>query len=234
MDETLKITYNYTFQDQKQIEFPLVLKKETLSLHHTLEGDPPFWADLEFNRCTVCTIEPAEVQHCPIAVNLAPVVEAFKDFFSYETVQVVVTTRERTYSKSATIHEGLSALIGIIMVTGGCPIMERLKPMVRFHLPFASLEESTYRMLSMYLMAQLYHHRKGLPTDWDLQELDAIYLDVGEVNESFAKRLLAAAKKDANVNAMVNLDCQAKMVPFSVEELLKEMEGYFQAGCWRV
>jgi hypothetical protein len=227
MDETLEITYSYTFDDQRQIDFPLVLKKETLDLLNTPAGEPPFWADLEPNRCSVCTIDPTSVKRCPIAVNLAPIVEAFKDFYAYETVQVVVSTKERTYSKSATIQEGLSALLGIIMVTSGCPVMERLKPMVRFHLPFASLEESTYRMLSMYLLAQIYRYRKGMSPDLDMNGLDAIYQDVGEVNESFAKRLVAAAKKDANVNAMVNLDCLAKMVPFTVEDLLEEMEGYF-------
>ena len=227
MDETLEITYSYTFQDQRMIDFPMVLEKETLSLLNTPGGEPPFWADLEFNRCSVCTLDPVRVKHCPIAVNIAPLVEAFKDFYSYESVNVAVTTKERNYSKSATIQEGLSALLGIIMVTSGCPVMERLKPMVRFHLPFAAMEEATYRMLSMYLIAQLYHHRKGEHPDWDLQGLDTIYQDVGAVNVSFAKRLRAAASKDANVNAMVNLDCLAKVVPFMVEELLEEMEGYF-------
>jgi hypothetical protein len=105
--------------------------------------------------------------------------------------------------------------------------MERLKPMVRFHLPFAVMEETTYRMLSMYLIAQLYHQRKGEHADWDLHGLQAVYQDVSAVNMSFAKRLRAAASKDANVNAMVNLDCFAKVVPYMVEDLLKEMEGYF-------
>jgi uncharacterized protein DUF6901 len=227
MDETLEITYAYTFQDQKKIEFPLVLKKADLSLLNAPPVEPPFWTDLEFDRCSVCSLDSAETKQCPIAVNLAPVVEAFEDFYSYESVQVVATTRERSYSKLATIQEGLSAMLGIIMVTSGCPAMERLKPMVRFHLPFAVMEETTYRMLSMYLIAQLYHQRKGEHADWDLHGLQAVYQDVSAVNMSFAKRLRAAASKDANVNAMVNLDCFAKVVPYMVEDLLKEMEGYF-------
>jgi len=227
MDETLEITYSYTFQDQKKIDFPIVLKKDTLSLLNTAAGEPPFWADLNFDRCSVCSLDPAKVKHCPIAVNLAPMVKAFEDFYSYESVHVVATTRERSYSKSATIQEGLSAMLGIIMVTSGCPVMERLKPMVRFHLPFAAMEETTFRMLSMYLIAQLYHQRNGEHADWELHGLAAVYRDVGAVNVSFAKRLRAAASKDANVNAMVNLDCLAKVVPFMVEELLEEMEGYF-------
>ncbi len=229
MDETLEITYRYTFQDQKQIDFPMVLKKDSLSLLNTPSGEPPFWAGLEFNRCSVCSLDPSAVKHCPIAVNLAPVAEAFKDFYSYESVHVVATTSERSYAKSATIQEGLSAMLGIIMVASGCPVMERLKPMVRFHLPFAAMEETTYRMLSMYLMAQLYNYRRREHADWDLHGLDSVYKDVGAVNMSFAERLRAAAEKDANVNAMVNLDCLAKVVPFMVEDLLEEMEGYFAA-----
>jgi uncharacterized protein DUF6901 len=227
MDETLEITYSYSFQDGRKIEFPLVLKRETLSLLNTIAGEPPFWADLNFDRCSVCSLDPAKVKHCPIAVNLAPVVKAFEDYYSYESVHVVAATRERSYSKSATIQEGLSAMLGIIMVTSGCPVMERLKPMVRFHLPFAAMEETSYRMLSMYLIAQLYHNRKGEHADWELRGLATVYQDVGAVNVSFAKRLRAAASKDANVNAMINLDCLAKVVPFMVEELLEEMEGYF-------
>jgi hypothetical protein len=229
MDDTLEITYRYTFADQRTIQFPMVLHKETLALCHEPEAPPPSWAGLDFSRCGCCPLDPAGHPHCPIAVNLDHVVEAFKEFFSFETVQVTVTTAERSYAKTATIQEGLSALLGIVMVTSGCPVMERLKPMVRFHLPFASIEESTYRMLSMYLVAQLYRHRQGLTTDWDLEGLDLVYGDVGEVNESFSNRLRAAAKKDANINAMVNLDCLAKLVPFTAAELLEEMEGYFSA-----
>ena len=229
MEDILEITYRYKFEDGSEIEFPLILNKKDLLLHSLPAGEPPFWGELAFNRCTVCSLDTQQHNHCPIARNLSPVVAAFRDYFAYETVQVMVTTSERAYSKTATIQEGLSALLGIIMVTSGCPVMARLKPMVRFHLPFASLEESTHRMLSMYLIAQLYRQRRGLSTDWDLTGLDAVYEDIGNVNEFFAKRLLAAAKKDANVNAMVNLDCLAKMVPFTVEELLEEMDGYFTA-----
>ncbi|NVO00330.1 MAG: hypothetical protein HXX17_13495 [Geobacteraceae bacterium] len=227
MGERLEITYSYRFENKQQITFPVHLHKDTLSLVQQSVHTPPFWAELEFSRCTVCSLDKDTASHCPVAVNLAPVVEAFRDFWSYETVEVTATTPDRTYSKTVTIQEGLSALLGIFMVTSGCPVMERLKPMVRFHLPFASLEETTYRMLSMYLIAQLYHHRKGDHADWDLSGLETLYNGVGAVNASFAKRLRAAASKDANINAMVNLDCLAKMVPYTVQDILEEMESCF-------
>jgi hypothetical protein len=229
--DTMDIIYHYRFEDGREVAFPVRLERATMAFRgEERSGAVPFWAELDFNRCGVCTLSSTDHACCPIAANLVGIVEAFRDFFAYETVEVVAITAERAYSKSTTIQEGLSALLGIIMVTSGCPVMVRLKPMVRFHLPFATLEESTYRMLSMYLVAQLYRHRQGLAADWGLQGLEAVYADIGEVNESFAGRLRTAAEKDANVNAMVNLDCLGKMIPFAVEDLLLEMEGYFTQG----
>ncbi len=49
------------------------------------------------------------------------------------------------------------------------------------------------------------------------------------MNRDFAQRLADAAKKDANVNALVNLDCFATMVPLAAEETLNEIKSYFSA-----
>ncbi len=227
MAETMEITYCYTFEDGRQKEFTAQLDLATLTLMKQ-QGTPPAWAELHNHRCEVCKIHD-QTPFCPIAANLADIVEEFKDFFSYQQVNVTVTTRERSYLKSTTIQEGLSALIGIIMVSSGCPSMERLKPMVRFHLPFATLEETVYRMVSTYLVAQYYLNRDGKPADLQLDGLEAIYNEVIEVNKSFAKRLTDAAKRDANVNALVNLDCFAAMVPFAAQDLLNDIETYFLA-----
>ena len=53
------------------------------------------------------------------------------------------------------------SLIGIYMVTSGCPIMDKLRPMARFHLPFASTEETIYRAISTYLLGQYFLEQKG-------------------------------------------------------------------------
>ena len=60
------------------------------------------------------------------------------------------------------VQMGVSSLLGVIMTTSGCPIMAQLKPMVRFHLPFASLEETIFRMVSMHLVAQYLRHQDGV------------------------------------------------------------------------
>jgi hypothetical protein len=80
---------------------------------------------------------------CPVVLNLAGIVEVFRDYFSYESVKVTVTMRERVSWKTTSLQEGLTSLLGLIIVTSGCPVMEHLKPMARFHLPFSTLEPST-------------------------------------------------------------------------------------------
>jgi len=229
MENPIKITYSFKFSDGANRIFNILLDRQTLAFISEKKSDAPFWAKLNHNKCSNCSLDEHSNKDCPIALNLADITEEFKDFFAYENVSVTVTTEDRTYSKDTTIQQGLSALIGIIMTTSGCPVMERLKPMVRFHLPFASLTETIFRMVSMYLMAQYFLNQEGRAADWKLTGLENIYAEVGQVNRDFAQRLADAAKKDANVNALVNLDCFATMVPLAAEETLNEIKSYFSA-----
>jgi len=228
MEGTIDFTYNFLFSHQNSKQFDIRLRPNTLKL--VPEDRPPVlpWTKLEHNKCSVCTLEEKEHPNCPVAQNMARIVEEFKDYFSYESVKVTVITKERVYSKTTSLQEGLSSLIGIIMVTSGCPVMERLKPVVRFHLPFATLEETIFRMISMYLIAQVFIKQDGRLADWDLKGLKKIYKEVSQVNKDFAERLADAAKRDANLNALVNLDCFATMVPMTIESMLDEIKGYFK------
>ena len=54
-------------------------------------------------------------------------------------------------------------------------------------------------------------------------------IDVSAVNRDFAQRVHAAAKKDANVNALVNLDCFATLVPMTVDSVLEQTRDCFGA-----
>jgi hypothetical protein len=229
MENIMIITYAYIFRNGSKKTFPLALDKADLSLLSETPTNPPLWTLLNFCKCGNCPLEESKHACCPVALNLAGVVEEFKDFVSHEQAQVTVTVEERTYSKDATVQQGLTPLLGIIMTTTGCPIMEQLKPMVRFHLPFASLTETIFRMASMYLMAQYLRTLEGKTAEWSLDGLAKVYAEVGKVNRDFAQRLSAAAKKDANVNALVNLDCFATMVPLAAEDTLREIRPYFAA-----
>jgi hypothetical protein len=60
-----------------------------------------------------------------------------------------------------------------------------------------------------------------------LSGLQLIYDRIRVVNKAFAERLRSASSKDANVNAIVILDCFAKGVPFAVKNALKDFEHHF-------
>lgn len=229
MENTLTITYAFSFKNGSRKTFPLVLDKGSLALIAGNPERPPLWTLLNFNKCEVCPLDEARIAYCPVAVNLAGIVEEFKDFVSHEQARVTVTVEERVYAKDTTVQQGLTPLLGIIMTTTGCPVMGQLKPMVRFHLPFASLTETIFRMSTMYLMAQFLRSREGKTAEWSLDGLAKVYSEVGKVNRDFAQRLRVAAKKDANVNALVNLDCFATMVPLAADDTLREIRPYFAA-----
>ena len=229
MSDPIKIVYTYTFTSGSKITFNLALDGQTLGLMLEKRRDPPSWTLLSHKKCQNCPLDHGSNTYCPIALNFSDIAEQFKDMISHERVSVTVTTAERTFSKETTIQQGLSPLVGIIMTTSGCPTMEHLKPMVRFHLPFATLDETIFRMVSMFMMVQYYRHHDGKPAEWGLDGLIKVYGEVSIVNHDFANRLRDAAKKDANINALVNLDCFAAMLPLAAEDSLASIKPYFSA-----
>lgn len=229
MANPVKINYLFRFDDGDKREIPLLLDENSLALVSEVKLAPPFWAELTFHQCSVCPLDPGPHPHCPIAVQLSEIVNAFQEYDSFENVTVEVSDSQRRYLKETTLQNGLGPLMGIIMVTGGCPVMEPLRPLVRFHLPFASMEETEFRIVSMYLIAQYFREKKGKKPDWSLDGLQLIYNRVGDVNKSFAERLRCASRKDASVNAIIILDCFAKGVPFAVRTTLRDYEKHFDS-----
>jgi len=229
MPNHIKIDYLFRFENGDKREIPLLIDGNTLALVSGKEIAHPFWSELTFHQCSVCPLDPALHPHCPIALHLGAIVDTFRDYDSYDDVTVEVTDSQRRYLKETSLQNGLGSLMGIIMATGGCPVMEPLRPLVRFHLPFASMEETEFRIVSMYLIAQYFRDKKGEKPDWSLGGLQVIYNKVREVNKAFAERLRSATTKDASVNAIIILDCLAKAVPFAVRTTLRDYEKFFES-----
>ena len=91
--------------------------------------------------------------------------------------------------------------------------MSILRPMVRFHLPFATIEETIYRSVSCYLLAQYFLLKKGKEPDWELEKLAQAYEDIQMINVGMTDRLRSISEEDANANAVVVLDVFAKALP---------------------
>jgi hypothetical protein len=209
MAEEERITYRFRFPEGEEKEITLLFRLPAMDLILPTGADAPPWTWLAFQQCPNCPLHPDRHTHCPVARNLVGAIDSFRDFASFDEVDVTVITREREMRKQTSLQKGLSSLIGIIMATSGCPHMDKLRPMVITHLPFATLKETTYRAISMYLMAQYVRSKHGKPADWALGRLVAMYEAIRTVNQSFVRRLQGIQKKDANLNALVHLDCFA-------------------------
>ncbi|MBI3300165.1 MAG: hypothetical protein HYZ75_18515 [Elusimicrobia bacterium] len=228
MPTTLDILYRFNLPDGRVKEFPVRLDPDTLTLQNEPPKELPEWTDLSYQQCPNCPLK--DTPRCPTAVALVEVIDFFKDSLSSEQAEVEIVTEARTYRKKAPLAAGVSGLIGLVMSTSGCPVLGKLKPMVREHLPFASLKESLYRFLSMYMLAQGLRAWKGLTPDWEMNGMIKLLEDLRTVNRAFCQRLYAICRKDASLNALVHLDCFADNTAFFLKRKgLDELARYFTA-----
>lgn len=229
-DDSLQYRYHFQLADGQERTFEVRLDPDSLNLRTPARTQHPEWTQLAYHQCPHCPLNTATHPHCPVALNLVDLVAAFDETISYTQGRVSVDVDERRYEKDVPAQKGISALLGIYMVTSQCPVMEKLKPMVRFHLPFATPDETLYRSLSMYLLAQFFVARDGGVPDWTLAGLVTVYEDVKIVNQHMAKRLRSVLSQDAGVNAVVILDTFAENAKYQITtDRLDDLKKLFAA-----
>jgi hypothetical protein len=155
------------------------------------------------------------------------IVSRFADLLSHDRTLVVVSTEERTIYSTTTMQRGVCSLMGLLMATSGCPMTSFFKSMARFHLPFASTEETIWRATSTYLLAQYFKLRNGDEPDIQFKGLTRVYQNIQMVNMSFAKRLRSACHHDSMINAIILLDMFAQSMPLAIDESLEEIRHLF-------
>lgn len=216
--EVLTFRYKFNFENGVTKEFAVRLDKRTFQLLTEPKTDHPDWTQLEFNKCSNCPLDPATHKYCPIAVNIVDIISFFKDLISYEKTYMAIENEHRTYIGKVSLQEGIKSLIGLYMVTSGCPVMDKLRPMVLIHVPFPTLRESIYKLISMYLLAQYFIGKQGKIPDWSLKKLVELCNEIQIVNRSFFKRIREQKVKDASLNAIVALDSSAVYTASSIED----------------
>jgi hypothetical protein len=227
--KTVNFRYIFTFPDNRQEVFDLYLDAQTLDLLGGIPEELPSWTNLDFHQCPNCRLTLQTHPNCPIAAHLVKIVAMCRNILSYDEIYVDIVTPERITSRGTTAQKGVSSLMGLIMATSGCPQMGYFKPMARFHLPFASAEETVYRATSMYLLAQYFLRKQGEKADLELEGLERIYHNVQLINKAMANRLRAAVSdKDSAVNALILLDIFAKTLPYAIEDSLEEVRHMFK------
>ncbi|WP_137940085.1 hypothetical protein [Chitinivorax sp. B] len=209
------VIYELQFADGRQLRYTV---SEDMTPPSTAEL--PDWTRLGFHQCRNCPLQADSTPHCPVAVKLMLVTDTATRIVSYDEAEVTVTTPQRVYRKHTTAQHAMGSLMGLLMATSDCPHTRFLAPMARFHLPFASKDETVYRSASTYLLAQYFRQQKGETPDWALTGLKAHYHELQTVNAGIAARLREVSQLDAAMNALVILDILAKLMPYSIEDAL--------------
>lgn len=189
----------------------------------------PDWALLEYKQCPNCPLTIEDSIYCPLAIDVEPVINGFSDFASYDLIDVTIEGKDREVHAKKSMQKVLSALLGLIMASSACPHMQFLRPLARFHSPFASKDETIFRVVSMCLMKQYIEHGENEEVTLSLDELKKKYEELQVLNSAFAKRLKDVIKRDAAVNAVVLLDILSKNVSISLESSLKQIRKLFNA-----
>jgi hypothetical protein len=228
MNEPLSIRYRFDLPDGSQSTLHFTFDSASFRLTNPAPETPPFWTELEFNQCANCPLKAADHPHCPAALQMAAALEPLKALVSFDTVGVTVLQSERTIYVETSAQQAMSSVLGLIMATAGCPWTDRLRPMARFHLPFANETETVYRSVSMYLLSREMTSADARPPFAALTEL---YDNLHIVNKDMSRRLGAATSTDPARNAMALLDSYTTLLPAALDRSLEELRPLFDA--WR-
>jgi hypothetical protein len=228
MTQRLHIRYGFDLPDGSKKQVDLSFDSADFRLATPAPADPPFWTELKFSQCANCPLNPDEHRYCPSALHMAAAVESLKDLVSFDAVGVTVTQAERTVHAETTAQQAMSSVLGLIMATSGCPWTDRLRPMARFHLPFASEAETVYRSVCMFLLAR---ELVGAGESHGFATLQDLYENLHVVNRDMSRRLGAATRTDPARNAMALLDSYTTLLPAALESSLEELKPLFDT--WR-
>jgi hypothetical protein len=220
----MNFAYIFTFQEGHQIRINVEVRRPQRddNEHHAE------WTHLEYQRCKNCPLSTEEHKYCPVALDIENTAKAFSGAYSYDPVTVHVHSPNREYRKDTDVQTGLNSLIGLIMSTGNCPILSRLRPMALNHLPFSSLEETILRTSGIYLLREYMKSVKGEIPDYSMANLEKLYKELRTVNRALKQRLDGAAKTDATINAINAFFSLSALVEMSVKEHMLDLEMFFE------
>jgi len=243
MSAPLRIRYRFDLPDGSRKTLDLLFDAASFRLSNAPPADPPFWTELNFNQCANCPLSAERQTHCPAAVQMAAALEPLKALVSFDTVGVTVVESERTVYAQTTAQQAMSSVLGLIMATAGCPWTDRLRPMARFHLPFANEAETLYRSVSMFLLARALagqsapaaepapgeKEMRAVPAGAGFAALEDLYKNLHVVNRDMSRRLGAATNTDPARNAIALLDTYTTLLPAALERSLDELKPLFDA-----
>jgi hypothetical protein len=225
-----KITYNLYLKNGKEYAYAVDIDRKN-NLKEVNNNPHAFWTRLDHKQCSNCPLIPQNYTYCPVALDVEKIAKEFEDIISIERADVWVHANERSFYKHCDIQEALKSLFGLIMASGGCPILSRLKPLAYFHLPFADLNETIHHLVGTYLIKQHLIYREGRSDpDWDLKGIEKLYRELETVNIHLMNRLRDSSHKDANFNALYIFVTLTSLIGLSIDEMLESIRPIIQNG----
>ncbi len=219
------IEYTFTMDDGKVLHYHVDFDRPRDKI---LDNDRyPEWTQLNYHQCPNCPLKADEYSHCPPAVDAHEILQGFAEILSCKEVDILVRTPEREYFKRTDAQTGLRAIIGFVMASSACPILSVMRGMAFFHLPFASMDETVFRITSSYLLQQYYIRKKGGTADLDFEGLRQYFKETQTVNFNFLERIRSASEADSNLNVLATLFTISSMLSLSLDRHLREIEALF-------
>ena len=225
MNETTE-TITYTFLCGLADEFEYSLEVDAgswLSQSPACDEDPA-WTQLSHHQCEHCPLDSNET-HCPLARQLATLTPHFENLNTHDGALIRVFTKHRIYEHTASIQQGLSSLLGLIFATSACPHLKFFRPMARFHLPFASSEETLFRVFATFALHNIMADTSGLI--FQMEDLRKLYQNLHIINQAMSKRIQSVMAEDSTAHAVVLLDILSKSMLYSIEGAFEEFRRYF-------
>lgn len=212
-----QISYRFFTGAQSPLTVDLFFDRKTFRLNIPSDAPKPEWAKLSHRRCPNCTLSD-DCAYCPAALGIAMFLPSFKDRVSHDKAVVEVDTDNRTIVAKTTLQAGLGSLIGLVCATSGCPLTRFLRPMARFHLPFADEQETLFRSFSIWLLSGIVQQRmSGSNEPITLDGLKQCYADLSVMNAHLAERMRDSVSRDALLNAVIILDLFAQIAPENID-----------------
>ena len=225
--DIIEIRYCFKLDKQTHETIDMRINSQTLEMVKKSSKNLPEWTRLDFHQCPHCPLNTHSHPDCPVALSLVDVVKRFDNVLSYDQIDLEVITAERHVSQHTTAQKGISSLLGLLFPTSGCPHTAFFRPMVRFHLPMATPEDTIFRATGMYMLAQYFLRKEGQRSDFEFHGLTQIYNNLHLLNINIAKRLRSAAKTDSSINAISSLDAFTYTLTFVIEDQLEEIRHLF-------
>jgi len=220
------IIYLFELPGKDPLEFTVTFDTKAEQIP-SYPDNPPEWTKLSHHKCSMCTLGSFEHPCCPVALGIAELLHTFHDFMSIEPCKVSCITSERTVIKQTSIQEGISSILGLQMAISGCPVMAFFRPMARFHLPFASVDESIFRVVSCYLLKQFYTTEDKRILHLDIEDIKRQYANVKVINQAMLRRISEISLKDADRNALITLNSLGQILEMEVDANLETLAHLF-------